>query len=827
MLGMPDTRIVRLAIATALAAACGGPPPLALIPAPVPVGHDGYLVHDVVPLDLDRDGDADLVVATELGLRYLRADDGRWLDDTPGTALETVPPVTRVALDGSDLLCQRGAATVRLAWSGIGSWHEASALEATALPPAPTTVEADLNGDGAPDRASLAGRIVRVELRDAAGALHDVTSRVAADALSLREPGTTLHAADLDGDGDLDLLGAGGRLMVWRNNGGRLDPAAPLGASLAPEPVSVPRAIPPPSAPPPWFTDITSEAGVAFVHAEGGEQWDIRPTMGPGVAFADVDGDLDEDLYVVGGSDQLGRLFLNDGAGRFTDGTEAWGLHRGEGARGAGMGASFADVDGDGDPDLHVTRDGPDVLWRNDAGRFTDVSAASGLADPRWSAGAAWADIDRDGDLDLYVTHYLQFDTALIPPESEHPASRREDPIAMLPYVFPPQADALYLNDGGGRFRDISVESGIAAVEGKGLGVAFLDEDDDGLPDIYVANDTTPNFLWRNRGGWDEAAAGDAATPAVAGAGDADATPAGAGARDADGTAPCGRFEEVALFVGLDDPRGGMGVALADVDGDGDEDLFTSYWQTEPNALYRNNRVHKPTTRRFVPRFEDIAVAAGLGQPSVGVVGWGCALADLDNDGDADLAVANGYTSPDYETTMICVGQRSHLYENVTAPGSLSTQRDVPRWSLVPPERAGGHFGRELPGRGLAAADIDGDGDLDLAFTSNNGPLVLLRNERGGRSLRVVPEGDGRGVNRDAVGARVTLAFEDGGSAVATVRAGSSYLSGHERGVRFGLGARKAASLSVRWPDGTESVHAVPPDALSRRGGLRLQLPAR
>jgi hypothetical protein len=249
-----------------------------------------------------------------------------------------------------------------------------------------------------------------------------------------------------------------------------------------------------------------------------------------------------------------------------------------------------------------------------------------------------------------------------------------------------------------------------------------------------------------------------------------------------------------------------MGVELADVDGDGDEDLFTSYWQTEPNGLYRNNFIHMPTTRRFVPRFEDVALAAGLAQPSVGVVGWGCVLDDLDDDGDDDLFVADGYTSPDYETTMQCVGQRNHLYENVTPPGSLKTHRDVPHWALLPPERAGAHFSAAWAWRGAAAADYDVDGDLDIAVTANNGPLVLLRNERGGadggNAVQVVCRGNGTTCNRDAVGARVTLTLDDGSRRVRFVRRGSSYLSGHAPGVRFGLGARRPVSLTVDWPDG-------------------------
>jgi enediyne biosynthesis protein E4 len=546
----------------------------------------------------------------------------------------------------------------------------------------------------------------------------------------------------------------------------------------------------PPTAPPPaWFADVTAEAGVRFTHVEGDEQWDIRPTMGPGLAWSDVQADGWQDLYVVGGSAQDGALFVSHGRGRegavaFVDETAARGL---SGPRGAGMGASFADWDDDGDEDLYVTRDGGNTMWRNDAGSFTDVTEAAGTRCGLWSASVGWADVDRDGDLDLFVTNYLQFDLAAIPPESARPAERREDPIAMLPYVFPAQPDVLYRNEDGRRFTDVSAGAGLAGEQGKGLGVVFFDHDEDGWPDAYVADDTTPNQLWRNLGSW-----------------------------PTDGEAPDsltgrGGFEDVALQVGLDDPRGGMGVQCADVDDDADEDIFVSYWQTEPDALYRNNARHGPSQRRFMPRYEDIAIAAGIGAATVGYVGWGCALADLDGDGDHDLCVTNGYTSPDYETTMQCVGQTAQLFENVTPPGALVTHRDVPRFGLAPPARAGAHFARPLAGRGLAACDYDADGDLDLALSANNGPLVLLRNERGGRTLTVVPEGDGKDVPREAVGAQVTLTLDDGSVRTAFVHRDGSYLSGHERGVRFGLGARQAVEVSVRWPDGKELFRPLGP----------------
>ena len=520
----------------------------------------------------------------------------------------------------------------------------------------------------------------------------------------------------------------------------------------------------------PWFTDATAEAGLALTHQEGDDQqWDIRPTMGPGAAWADVDGDDDPDLFVVGGSEQTGRLFLNDGSGRFEDGTASWGL---DGAAPAsGMGACFADWDGDGDPDLYVTNDGPNVMWRNDGSRFTDVTQAAGTGDDRWGASAAFADVDGDRDLDLFVTNYLEFDLELIPPESAVPGRRREDPLAMLPYVFPGQPNVLYRNEGDGRFTDVTEAAGLLAPDGKSLGAVFFDPDDDGDLDLYVANDTTPNTFWENDG--------------------------------------FGVFEELSLFVGLDDPRGGMGLAPADMDADGDIDLLLTNWQLEPNALYRNNRVHRPSNRRFMPRFEDVAVQAGLAQRSVGYVGWGCLVADLDGDGDVDAYVANGYTSPDYETTMLCVGQPDQLFENVSGSRGLVAHKDVPRWEPVDAATAGAWIERALPSRGLAAADADGDGDLDLVVTANNAPLVFLRNERGGRSLRVTTRGVAP--NTAAVGARVTLFIHgrDEPHEAATVHAGAGYLGNHEPTLHFGLGEAVPRLLQVTWPDGRRTEHTV------------------
>jgi hypothetical protein len=297
------------------------------------------------------------------------------------------------------------------------------------------------------------------------------------------------------------------------------------------------------------------------------------------------------------------------------------------------------------------------------------------------------------------VTSYLHYDPALMPPAEELGRYQREDPLEMLPFAFPGERNTFLRNETrvqgavnasapraaeaqtvGPRFSDLTDELKLGDAGGRGLQAVFWDFDRDGDQDLYVANDVSPNTFWRNEGD--------------------------------------GRFKDISISTGLDDPRGCMGLAVGDVDGDGDEDLFVTNWQLESNALYVNNLVASTSVKHRVSTFRDQSVQAGLAQLSVGVTGWGCELADFDLDGDLDLFYANGYTSPDYESTGICVGQPCHYFENDG------------RGKFTPAfERAGPDAALALAGRCALACDYDQDGDLDLLVTANNGRVRLLRNE--------------------------------------------------------------------------------------------------
>jgi hypothetical protein len=539
-----------------------------------------------------------------------------------------------------------------------------------------------------------------------------------------------------------------------------LDAAAPPPARTVASPVTADGGA--------WL-DTALGRGIDFVHCEGPElQLDIRPTMGPGLAWGDADGDGWNDLYLAQGAGRAGSrapldvLYRNDSGQRFVDVTGPSGIRD----EGAGMGVVYVDADGDADLDLYVANYGRDRLYLNDGrAHYTDVTTAVGIRGERWHAGVVAADYDADGDVDVYVTSYLDYDLSKLPPREEL-AYQRDDPIELLPFAFPGQANTLWRNEleqGALRFVDVAAELGVEDAAGRGMQAVFWDYDGDADLDLYVANDVSPNKLFRNEG--------------------------------------AGRFKDVSFSAGVDDPRGSMGLSAEDIDGDLDLDLLVTNWQLEANALYLNNLVSARSRKSHTATFRDAILPARLGPAGIGCTKWGVELFDADLDGDLDLYYANGYTSPDYESTGICVGQPCHYF----------TQSDGSRFVQ---HSDGEALCTALAHRALAACDFDQDGDLDLALSANNGRFRLLeyRGARAGHWIGVRLRQSG--ANPFALGAQVRVRA-GGREWLRELRAGTSYLSGNPPELHVGLGAvERIDSIEVRWPDGHRTQHV--PEAVDR-----------
>ncbi|HKY33273.1 MAG TPA: CRTAC1 family protein, partial [Candidatus Polarisedimenticolia bacterium] len=510
------------------------------------------------------------------------------------------------------------------------------------------------------------------------------------------------------------------------------------------------------------FTDVTREAGIAFRHVHGGSgEKHYVETMGSGACWFDHDGDGDIDLFAVnsgrlpgykGDADVSSRLYRNDGGGRFTDVTAQAGVSN-EGRY--GMGCVAGDIDGDRDRDLYVTNFGPNVLYRNEGGgRFKDVTAESGTGDPRWSTSAAFADVDNDGDLDLYVANYIDFTLE----NNKFCGERKPGHRAYChPDEYNGVPDTLYRNRGDGRFEDVSAAAGVADPIGKGLGVVFLDVNDDGWQDIYVANDKTINFLYLNK---------------------------------ADGS---GSFQDISMTAGTGFsesgmPQAGMGTDAADVNGDGRQDLIVTNLDYETNQLYVNNGDRT---------FTDGTYRAGLGEVNFLNVGFGADFLDYDNDADQDLLIVNGHILDN-----IALFKEKLTYAQ---PRSLLANDGSGFFKEVGPS-LGPAFAEPNVGRGLAVGDMDDDGDLDLFVLNNDRPAQLLRNDGGaqaGHWMLLVLRGSG--ANTDGIGARVRVIPRGAGpgrTQTLEVRAGSSYLSQNDVRLHAGLGPASSAEVEVRWPGG-------------------------
>ena len=501
-----------------------------------------------------------------------------------------------------------------------------------------------------------------------------------------------------------------------------------------------------PAAPcPVRFEDVAARAGISFQHERGATQAHrLAETIGSGVAWLDFDNDGRLDLFVVQSGrlpdGNTGRLYRNDGNGTFTDVTQKAGI----GTRLYGMGAAAADYDNDGFVDLYVTGYGRNVLYRNNGnGTFTDVTDRARVRGSAWSTSAAWADFDGDGFLDLAVVRYV--DTTPEPTFfcGDRSVNRRD---YCAPQLYPPSAMLLFHNNGDGTFTDISESSGVAKARGKNLGVVASDFDGDGRPDIYVANDTTINFLFHNLGS--------------------------------------NRFEDVSLQSGSGvnssgRPQGGMGVDAGDLDGDGKMDIVVTNFESEINSYFHN--LGDLT-------FEDVSAPSGFGGPSFAFSGFGLNLADFGNRGFLDAFIANG-----------------HVLDKPKLQGATRAQRPFLMWNdgrgRFEEKGCGPPFSRQLVGRGSAAGDSDNDGFPDLAVSNSGGPLELLHNS-GNSNAWIGVQLRGTRSNSEGIGA-ILILETDRGRQVREVKAGGSYLSTGDPRVVFGLGDdAKIRKLEIRWPSG-------------------------
>jgi hypothetical protein len=509
------------------------------------------------------------------------------------------------------------------------------------------------------------------------------------------------------------------------------------------------------------FQSVSTAAGIDFTHVSGASPTrHLYEIMSGGGLFLDYDNDGWQDALLVDGGSLVDkavaqrarhRLFRNRGNGTFEDVTARSGLAHTE----YGMGGCAADYDNDGWTDVYVTTVGTNTLFKNNgsakngASVFADVTRAAGMGGaPSFSASCAWADVDRDADVDLFVVNYVD---ARVDNQVFCGDTSKEFRVYCHPLNFAPLRSVLYRNNGNGTFTDISREAGVFDRRGNGLGVVSGDYDDDGWPDFFVANDTTPNFLYHNEQGK--------------------------------------RFTEVALRAGVSVasdgmPRAGMGTDIGDFDGDGRLDVFVTNHEFEGHTLFHN---------LGSGLFEDVTFKTGVGPATLPFVGFGTLFFDADNDGDLDLAGVNGHVmnSPGHVRPGAKEAQRRVLLRN-----DNGRFRDVAASS-------GAGFAAERVGRALAGADIDNDGDIDLLAVNNNGPADLLRNGGTPGAGAVLVRLVGTASNRSAVGARVRATI-GASTQLREVKAGSSYLAQNDLRVHFGLGgAKQIDRLEIRWPSGS------------------------
>jgi enediyne biosynthesis protein E4 len=501
------------------------------------------------------------------------------------------------------------------------------------------------------------------------------------------------------------------------------------------------------------FNDITGPSGITFKHVLSPEKKYIAESMTGGVGLFDYNNDGYLDIFFVNSltvellkanKKTRSGLYRNNRDGTFSDVTDKAGV----GDVGWGMGCAVGDFNNDGFDDLYVTSIGPDHLFKNNGnGTFTDVTQKAGVSDPRFSTGAAFLDYDNDGRLDLFVTNYVDFDMSHLPTFGDGPGCQFKGiPVQCGPRGLPGAGDSLFRNNGDGTFTDVSKKAGVADSRGYyGLDVVGSDFDGDGWIDIFVANDSTPNFLYHNNGN--------------------------------------GTFSEIGFESGtaLDkngNEQGCMGVTLGDYNHDGLLDLFITNFDDEYNVLYRNAGRGS---------FVDVSYESGVAMISLPYVGWGTKFFDFDNDGWLDLFVANGHAYPQRDRYR----QRKLLHRN-NRDGTFSEVA----------AQSGSALMEERASRGTAFGDIDNDGDVDIVVNDLDSVPQLLRNDGGSKNNWILVKTIGTRSNRNGIGAKVKVVSGDL-IQLDEVRSGGSYISQNDLRLHFGLEKRTSVDLiQVRWPSG-------------------------
>ena len=529
------------------------------------------------------------------------------------------------------------------------------------------------------------------------------------------------------------------------------------------------------------FIDVARESGLNVKTIFGGEHKNkyLLETTGCGVAFYDYDNDGWLDIFLVNGSrlegfakgeEPISHLFKNNRDGTFTDVTVKSGLH----LSGWGQGVCIGDYDNDGYEDLFLTYYGKNVLCHNNGdGTFTDVSEKAGVAgkSTRWGTGCAFVDYDRDGRLDLFVANYIDLDLATAPTPESGPCLYKSVMVACGPPGLKGGKNILYHNNGDGTFTDVSDIAGVTKVTGTfGLGVLTADFDNDGWPDIYVANDSTSSLLYQNK-------------------------------KD-------GKFVDIALESGCalsadGKPQAGMGVSAADYDLDGNLDIVKTNFAGDTPSLYHNNGG---------AAFDDATFAAGLGRHTQ-YLGWGVGFIDFDNDGWPDILICNGHVYPEVEQLKTEAGyaQRKLLYRNLRN-GRFEEVTD----------QAGAGITANVAARGAAFGDYDNDGDIDIVVNTVNGYPQLLRCESTQHNNWIKVRTIGVKSNRSGIGARVKCVTRPADEPkpheqIDEVRSGGSYISQNDLRVHFGVGkAEKIDLLEIRWPSGqVDTIKDIPVNQLA------------